>query len=213
MVMPRPPRRPPFTLVAALLAAFFLTVIGASVGYLLANQAENQRRAAPAPPAATGEPAPTSPGTEPGPTTAGPTTGPTTPPAVSPTEPVATTPAAEPCPPVTQRAALAAGSTGGLTVRLYVRTARSEVWICRDRASRLWYQGRLLAQPFTAATSNSSIFLGDVATETGGYVATNYDPAGDTRYHVSRTVLVLQFVDPSGAEKSRRVEAVVASRP
>ena len=212
MVMPRPPRRAPFTLVAALLAAFFLTVIGASVGYLLAKQAENQRQAAPTVAATTAGSAPTA--TGPAPTTPAPTTmAPTTPPAASPTTPAAATPAAEPCPAVTERAALAAGSTGGLTVRLYVRTVRSEVWICQDRQDRLWYQGRLLAQPFTAATSDSSIFLGDVATEAGGYVATNYDPAGQTRYHVSRTVLVLQFVDPLGAEKSRRVEQVVASRP
>jgi hypothetical protein len=87
------------------------------------------------------------------------------------------------------------------------------VWICQDRGGRLWYQGRLLAEPFTAATSNSSLLLGDVSTEPGGDVAINHDAGGDTRYHVSRTVLVLQFVDPAGREKSRRTETVLVSRP
>lgn len=208
MAMPRPPRGTGFTLVAALLAAFFLTVIGASMGYLLAHQAEDRRRAAPT---VTGEPIPTLTAGEPTPQTTGPATS-----GATPTTPGATptaSPTPEPCPALSERAAVAAGSAGGLTVRLYVRTARSEVWICQDRGGRLWYQGRLLAQPFTAATSASSLLLGDVIAEPGGYVATNHDPAGDTRYHVSRTVLVLQFVDPSGAEKSHRTETVLVSRP
>jgi hypothetical protein len=67
-----------------------------------------------------------------------------------------------------------------LSVVLYIKTNRSEVWIC-EGGGRTVYQGHVLGGGFPAATSSSTLFIGSVHYEAGIYAATN----GDTTYYVS----------------------------
>lgn len=67
-----------------------------------------------------------------------------------------------------------------LSVQLYIKTNRSEVWICQG-GGRTVYQGHVLNTPFPSATSGTTLFIGSVQYEAGIYAATN----GDTRYLVS----------------------------
>jgi hypothetical protein len=203
MVMTPQPGRRGSVLGPVLLAAFFLAVIGASAGYLYAHRVAGDLAA----------PVPRTPGVPAATTTAAAPSSPSSPSgtASASPNPLASDPLA--CPAPTERAAREAGSPGALHTVLYVDTGRSEVWICRDLGDHLWYQGRLIGEPFDTATSASTLFLGDVVPEGDGYVATNRDAAGQTRYHVSRGYLILQFLDAVGTEKSRRVEAVRSARP
>jgi hypothetical protein len=90
-----------------------------------------------------------------------------------------------------------------IVVLLYIRVHRaneydSEVWICRNAAGVLIYQGHILREPLTKATSLSSLLLvngankGMVMPEGTGFVASNPSPDGKTttEYHVSLTQLV-----------------------
>jgi hypothetical protein len=112
------------------LAALFLAVIGGSVGFIIGttrDQTQTPRRPAALPPAPAVEP------TFPVPTSAA-----TPSPAVTATTP----PGGELCPEHTQQVAREkAGSPGYLRQVLRVHTARSDVWICRDAAGALFYQG------------------------------------------------------------------------
>jgi hypothetical protein len=122
----------------------------------------------------------------------------------------ATTPAGSPsttpgpaCPTLTEQGAVATGSPGGLTQVLFIETdpppgssasnEGSEVWICRDSAGKLWYQGHRRGFPFPSATSHDSLLLSTVE-QTGEleFIATNVTATGTTRYHVSRTALVIE---------------------
>jgi hypothetical protein len=124
-----------------------------------------------------------------------------------------TTPPASPsttpgpaCPTLTEQAAVDAGSPGGLTQVLWIETDPppgsspnnhgSEVWICRDTAGKLWYQGHRRQFPFPSATSSYSLLLSTVE-QTGDFefTATNVTSNGTTSYLVSRTTLVIE--DPS----------------
>lgn len=115
------------------------------------------------------------------------------------------------CPTLTEQGAKDAGSPGGLTQVLYIQTdpppgssssnQGSEVWICRDSAAKLWYQGHRRGFPFPSATSHDSLLLQDV-TQTGdfAFTATNVTSAGTTRYLVSRTSLVIDDVSKTTTE-------------
>lgn len=158
------------------LALVFLAIIGGSVGAVLGLRADSDPDGGghAGNGAATGT-RPTGDSTQPG------------------TEPA---PRDRACPAVTDQAARAEGSPGGLSYLLYIRTDQSEVWICRDTAGRLWYQGhRHLGSPtvdLPAPTSDNTLFLTDIRAEPDqGYVATNAGRTGTTYYRVSRTWLVI----------------------
>jgi hypothetical protein len=77
-----------------------------------------------------------------------------------------------------------------LTVVRAIQTSRSEVWICKAPNGKLFYQGHIRGEAFTAAFTANSICLGDVKPEGDVYVATN--AAGDgrtTKYYVARDYL------------------------
>ena len=66
-----------------------------------------------------------------------------------------------------------------MSVKRYIKTNRSEVWICSGGGKTV-YQGHRLDKPFRAATSDDTLFIGSVRYEGGVYAATN----GDTTYFV-----------------------------
>jgi hypothetical protein len=163
---------------AVIIAVIFLAILGTGVGIVLgsANKKDGGDDVGSGP---TGTPAPTvsvtettgpgGSGTDPGGATGTKTRNPTntsTYPAVTKSE----------CPRQTQERAGAS-----LSVTIYIKTARAEVWICSG-GGRTVYQGHLLGQPFTAATSDFSLYIGTVRYEAGVWAATN----GATTYYVSR---------------------------
>ena len=79
------------------------------------------------------------------------------------------------CPKQTEEAA---GTT--MSVRLYIKTSRSEVWICSGGGKTV-YQGHVLGSGFPSATSDSTLYVGSVFYEAGVYRADNRD----TSYFVS----------------------------
>jgi hypothetical protein len=83
------------------------------------------------------------------------------------------------CPQQTEEAV---GAT--LSVKRYIRTDRSEVWICSGGGKSV-YQGHRLDRPFRAATSDDTLFIGTVRFEGGVYSASN----GDTTYFVGTDAL------------------------
>src|SRR5262245_45034238 len=113
----------------------------------------------------------------------------------SPSSSPSTTPPAVPCLPVTQDAAHKAGAPAGIVAQvLYIRTSRAEVWICKDLAGKLYYQGHQgnLNDRDFAAASDFSIFLTKVEQQgDGSYVATNEGNSGKTTYTVSPTRLLV----------------------
>ncbi|HZN19107.1 MAG TPA: hypothetical protein VFB84_13180 [Micromonosporaceae bacterium] len=171
------------------LALVFLAVIGGSAGAVLGLRADRGSGGAdagdrPGNGGVTG----TAPQSQP----AGDGTTPATQPPTAPATP------GRACPAVTEQAAKAGGSPGGLTYVLYIRTDQSQVWICKDTAGRLWYQGhRHLGSPTSelpAPTSDNTLFLADVAKAPGeGYVATNTGRTATTYYRVSATWLVIDY--------------------
>jgi hypothetical protein len=169
----RPAGRGGRRVVELLLAVVFLTVIGAAAGYVVGHKVRETRTGGPA--------------TEETPTGAATTTG-----AAS---------ATKTCLDVTERDAKSRfRSPGGLVQVLYIRTAKSEVWICRDKADNLFYQGHLLAageQPGNRApfTDDNSLILQTVSRDGTGYVAENSDGNGTTRYRVSAARLVIEYPD------------------
>jgi hypothetical protein len=66
-----------------------------------------------------------------------------------------------------------------MSVKRYIRTTRSEVWICTGGGKTV-YQGHQLGKPFTGATTNTTLFIGSVRFEAGIYSAVN----GDHEYFV-----------------------------
>jgi len=161
---------------AVIIAVIFLAVLGTGVGIVLGTQQKNKDRAentaSNSTPSATASPDVTvTQTTEP---TDSSTSGGTK------TKPPTSTKSYRPttrddCPQQTDEAA---GTS--LTVKLYIKTNRSEVWIC-EGGGRLVYQGHVLGSGFPAATSGSTLFISTVYYEAGIYGAQN----GDTRYLVS----------------------------
>jgi hypothetical protein len=83
------------------------------------------------------------------------------------------------CPQQTEEAA-----GRSLSVKRYVRTRSSEVWICAGGGQTV-YQGHLNGKEFTGATTDFALFIGSVHYEAGVYAATN----GDTTYFVAADTL------------------------
>lgn len=169
-----------------LLALFFLAIIGGSAGFVLALRADksdstgtdgaNGRNTPP-----TGD------------------QGQPQQPGQTPEETETSAPPRQPegrlCPSVTQDAAMAAGSPGSLVTELYIRTRYSQVWICRDSAGALWYQGnRHNGDPrpeLPAATSDDTLFRGGVSLSDRTYTVANSGENGTTYYRVSPERLVI----------------------
>jgi hypothetical protein len=107
------------------------------------------------------------------------------------------TPAGDPCPSFILNAARAKGAKAPLTLRLFMKTQKSEVWICADGGGRLWYQGHSIRQarypdelPIEGV---NGLLLGNVnGTDNGRYVAVNQDQNGRTTYTVSKDELVIE---------------------
>jgi hypothetical protein len=113
----------------------------------------------------------------------------------------------KPCPGITERAARGVGSPGDLRQRLYIKTDQSEVWICEDRAGKLWYQGHRLAGPFNQATGTDSLFLTTVNLNSdGGYLAVNVTERGRTDYAVYRDRLVITNRENNRSETQRVIQ-------
>ena len=162
---------------AVVIAVIFLALLGTGVGLVLGSQAKKDDdpvdRAgaepsvtASAQPTASDTPKPTATTTTRPPTTGG-TYRPTT---------------RDRCPQQTEEAA---GTT--LTVKRYVKTNRSEAWICSGNG-KTYYQGHVLDSSFRGATTDTTIFLTNVTYEAGVYVANN----GDTKYFVSAETLRIE---------------------
>jgi hypothetical protein len=171
-----------------LLALLFLAVIGGSAGVILGRTQANGAGAARG--------------------TSTPSGGTEYPPPTQTQRPDASH-SQEPCLDHTEQLARQKGSAGGLSVVLYIQTTASEVWICRDSAGRLWYQGHTgTAADRDLVEDRNALFLSQVGEESGGYVATNPGTNTRTEYHVSRQKLVVDYIPGDGFE-----ERVVDSRP
>lgn len=168
------------TVLAVTVAVIFLAVLGSSVGFILGSD----RRDGPGDPLGGQTALPTSTptatsgsggSTPPDGPTGGTTTRTRTQTATRSYGP----PKRDACPQQTAEA-VGAGSSDALNLVLYVRTARSEAWICQYQG-RTFYQGHLRGRSFPAATSDTSILVNNVRYEAGVHAATN----GTTVYYVS----------------------------
>ena len=168
-----------------LLAVIFLAVLGGGVGFSLGTLSKHQRNAATT--------APDGSGTDTTPTATTDTGGGPNP--------------GKRCPPHTEQQA----NAGPLAQVLYLHTAQSEVWICKDRNGTLYYQGHKGGPGDPMVEGSTALFLTDVRKEQGtdnGYVATNTDPAGPiTKYHVRPHRLIREYINyqqprPSETEDS-----------
>lgn len=173
----RPAGRGGRRVVELLIAIVFLTVIGAAAGYVVGHRVRESRTGG----------------------TGGPATG-DTPTGTQPTTGAAS--ATKLCLDVTERDAKSRfRSPGGLVQVLYIRTDRSEVWICEDKIHNLFYQGHVLSpgerppDNRAAFTDDNSIILQSVTRTSPGYVAVNSDGNGTTRYRVSKDQLVIEYSD------------------
>jgi hypothetical protein len=194
----RPAGNPARVALVVLLAAVFLAVIGASVGYIVAQA---HRTTTGASRGGGGDNGGDNGGTGNGGNNNNGGTTPSTGGGGS------TTTVRRACLDVTEKAAKDRGSPGGLVQLLYIDTALSEVWICRDSGGKLWYQGHRKSQaernggtrePFVEG--ENSLFLGTVERRgQTSYVATNVTDTGTTRYLVSEQELVID----NGAENQQ----------
>jgi len=104
-----------------------------------------------------------------------------------PTTPVSEAPPpGDPCLAATESAAEDAGSPGGLVEIFYVRTEDNrQVWICRDTAGSIFYQGYVGPVGGDLRQGENALFLTTVAESGNGYLATNETDDGTTTYHVT----------------------------
>jgi hypothetical protein len=160
------------TTMVVVLALVFLTVLGASVGVILAKNNTGDNTASPPFDAASSAPAQPAPGASKTPGTAVPSKG---------AYPATTM---EQCP---QQLKDALGISG-LTVVRAIRTDVSEAWICKG-GDKLYYQGHKLGHPFEKAMSDTSICLSNVTKDGDVYVATNNADGKTTKYLVARDYL------------------------
>jgi hypothetical protein len=85
---------------------------------------------------------------------------------------------------------------GALSLVLYLRTAKSEVWICKAADGTLFYQGHSGSPHQELVEHVSALYLDKVTTEEDGYVATNTDKDNGhvTKYHVNPQRLIIEYV-------------------
>jgi hypothetical protein len=163
-------------MLAVFLAVLFLAVIGSAVGYLVGREVHAQR--------VTSGPV--------GPDDGLPGSGPATSQPAAPTGRPTATPTGRPdasrsarldgehCPVAAEK------ETGTQLIQvLHVVTASSQLWICRDAAGDLYYQG--------LNGAGQTITLPHVRkNDDGSYLATNTDEKGTYRYTVSSSGLILE---------------------
>ena len=106
-------------------------------------------------------------------------------------------PGGDPCPSFIQTAARTKGAKLPMTLRLYMRTKNSEVWICAAADRKLWYQGHSIKQaPYPTelpVPGVNGLLLGGVnGIDQERYVAVNQDQNGTTTYTVSKNELVIE---------------------
>ncbi|GIF70930.1 hypothetical protein Asi02nite_04480 [Asanoa siamensis] len=95
-------------------------------------------------------------------------------------------PVRESCPAATEASAEATGSPGGLVEILFIRTDDDrQVWICRDTAGTLFYQGYVGPADGPFEEGKNALFLTTVEETGGGYLATNRTDEGTTTYSVT----------------------------
>ncbi len=83
---------------------------------------------------------------------------------------------------------------GPLTQLLYLRTDKSEVWVCKAGNGKLYYQGHRGPPDEDLQEGVNALYLTDIQSEGNGYVATNTDPNGKvTKYHVTAQRLVIEY--------------------
>jgi hypothetical protein len=153
-------------MVPFLAALALLTVIGASTGWIVGTQVVDRRAAAARDRGYSAPPA--EPTREPDTASAGP-----------------------PCPEAAEKAAADAGSPGGLVEVFYARTEDDrQIWICRDSAGALFYQGYIGPVGGELRQGDNALFLTGVQETDGGYTATNTTPEGTTTYQVTPTTLI-----------------------
>jgi hypothetical protein len=109
----------------------------------------------------------------------------------------ASSPGGDPCPQFIQSAARAKGAKLPMTLRLYMTTKQSEVWICAAADRKLWYQGHSIRQArypseLPVAGVNGLLLGGVNGIDQGRYVAVNQDQNGTTTYTVSKDQLVIE---------------------
>ncbi|MEV4619659.1 hypothetical protein AB0J74_13230 [Asanoa sp. NPDC049573] len=103
-----------------------------------------------------------------------------------PETPVVRQPQGDPCPDAAEAAAEDAGSPGGLVEILYIRTEDDrQVWICRDTAGSIFYQGYVGPVGGDLQQGTNALFLTSVTESGGGYLATNETADGTTTYSVT----------------------------
>jgi hypothetical protein len=117
-----------------------------------------------------------------------------------------------PCPDFMQEAAAKRGAPRPLTLRLYIATEKSEVWVCAAANGALWYQGHAIRKgkfpDETPVEGENGLLLRNVnGIDQNRYQAVNEDQGGRTTYTVSRTELI---IDRNG---NKSTEKVVNSSP
>jgi hypothetical protein len=181
-------RRGPSAVGPLVLAVIFLAVLGGGVGFSLGTLSKHQRNAATTQTDGSGTD--------------------TTPTATSDGGGGGGQNSGKRCPPHTEQLA----NAGPLTQVLYLRTAQSEVWICKDRNDTLYYQGHKGGPGDPMVEGQTALFLTDVQREPNtdnGYVATNTDPAGPiTKYHVRPRRLVREYINYQTPKPNETEEAV-----
>jgi hypothetical protein len=198
MTEPEPSRRSP--VLAVVLAMVFLAVIGASVGFILGNQTSKAGQNVATGPSSTASPTPQASTTTPVDSVR--STDPTTTKTTAPPK-TYKPPAKDVCPDITVEAASQHGGKAPFKVRLYVKTSKSEVWICMDANTNLFYQGHILGRPFNGATTSSTLFLTTIEPRDHDYKATNNSGGKTTYYYVSPTALVIENSD--GGQETQTV--------
>jgi hypothetical protein len=149
--------------VAFLAALALLAVIGAAAGWIYGVRVADEREANGASSSSAGPPV-------------------TQDPAPPPTQEVE----GEPCLAVTEAAAESAGSPGGLVEIFYIRTEDDrQVWICRDAAGSIFYQGYVGPVGGDLVQGENALFLTTVQETADGYLATNDTATTRTTYHVT----------------------------
>ncbi|GAA0740210.1 hypothetical protein GCM10010199_64780 [Dactylosporangium roseum] len=168
-----PERESSRTVVVVLLSLLILTIIGALMGYILGKRNIEDSKSLP------GD-------------------------GKSPTKTVTSSRAPEECPGFIGVGVRAKDRNAALPLRvvLYVRTDKSEVWICReDDGTGLWYQGHDKRKSFyadgeTPVPGDNGLLLSGVTQNGGAFVARN----GGTTYVVTRDELKVSggqnFTDP-----------------
>jgi hypothetical protein len=99
---------------------------------------------------------------------------------------------------------------GPLSLALYLRTAQSEVWICKAADGTLFYQGHSGSPGGQLREHINALYLTDITTEgSNGYVATNTDTNGhQTKYHVTPDKLVKEYIGFSSPKPNETEPAV-----